>query len=382
MLTGIVLLVLSTAVFRAAVSRAGHASKPLGRWQDAPDLAAIRGATSAVVLGDGRVVVAGGGIGAIPLAGTEVFDPKTGMWSRSGDLLEARRGHAMVPLDDGRVLIAGGVAGDRVLSSVEIYDPTTGAWTATAPMRDGRLSPTLTPLPNGRVLAAGGTGADGRSLSSAEVYDRRSASWTAVPTGMLTARSDAAAVALNDGRVLITGGVDVAGADPSVLASAELFDPVADVFTRTGDMGQARQDLSATRLADGRVLAAGGATATASLATAEIFDPARGDWTPTHPMAHSRRLQAATLLPNGMVLVSGGESLQAGSRTALVSAEVFDPDKQGWTSAAPMHCPRSAPAQVTLRDGRALVAGGDAAFPGTPPSAQSCTELFEVARSG
>src|SRR5436190_2194016 len=41
---------------------------PVGQWTDTPDLASIRGTTTAVVLKDGKVLAAGGGVGNIPVA--------------------------------------------------------------------------------------------------------------------------------------------------------------------------------------------------------------------------------------------------------------------------------------------------------------------------
>ena len=356
----------------------GGASRPAtyGQWQPAPDLTAVRGATVAVALADGRVLAVGGGIGSIPLAGAEVYDPVARTWSRTADLPQARRGHAAVLLADGSVLVAGGLAGDQVLSSTEIYKPSTGTWTEVGPLHEARFSAVLAALGDGRVLIAGGTGADGRALASAEVFDPRTMTWNSVTPGMTTARTGAAGVVLKDGRVLIAGGAEVEAGGPTVLASAELFDPAGDVFTRTGSLHQARQDLTATRLLDGKVLAAGGANGTASLASAEIFDPARGTWTPTGSMRDSRRLQAAVLLRDGKVLVSAGEALQQGARAPLASAELFDPSLGRWLPAPAMGCPRGAPAAVGLGDGSVLVLGGDAAIPAQPPAAQSCVERF------
>src|SRR5439155_12729178 len=96
--------------------------------------------------------------------------------------------------------------------------------------------------------------------------------WTTIGTGMADARSNAAAVTLADGRILLVGGTGAGGGETAVLSSVELFDPVADVFTRTGDLHQARQDLTATRLQDGRVLVAGGSDGRRSLPSAEVFD--------------------------------------------------------------------------------------------------------------
>ena len=366
----------AAALWTAFRSGGDAAPVPLGQWRPAPDLTAVRGPTVAVTLRDGRVLAVGGGIGSIPLAGAEVYDPGRGTWSRTADLHEARRGHAAVVLGDGRVLVAGGLAGDQVLSSAEIYQPSTGTWTDAGPMREGRFSAVMTALDDGRVLIAGGTGADGRALSSAELFDPRTSTWNSVIPGMTTARTGAAAVRLNDGRVLVTGGADVGGSGSTVLASAELFDPAGNVFTRTGAMRDARQDLTATRLLDGKVLVAGGATDTASLASAEIFDPARGTWTATGAMRDSRRLHGAVLLHDGMVLVSAGETLQQGARAPLASAELFDPRLGRWSPAAAMGCPRRAPAVAGLGDGSVLVLGGDASLPAQPPAAQSCVERF------
>lgn len=374
---GAFLLAGFAVALRAALSSdKGSTPATYGHWQPVADLTAVRGATVAVALPDGRVLAVGGGIGSIPLAGAELYDPGAGTWSRTADLHQARRGHAAVVLADGRVLVAGGLAGDQVLSSTEIYQPSTGTWIDAGPLHEARFSATLTVLGDGRVLAAGGTGADGRALASAEVFDPRSSAWTAVTPGMTAARTGAAAAALKDGRVLIAGGADVNGSGSTVLASAELFDPAGNVFTRTGSLHDARQDLTATRLLDGKVLVAGGATEDASLASAEVFDPARGSWTPTGAMHDSRRLHAATLLRDGKVLVAAGESLQRGARATLTSAEVFDPGSGDWQSAATMSCPRRAPAEVALNDGAVLVLGGDAALPAQPPAAQSCVERF------
>ena len=67
----------------------------------------------AVVLADGRVLVAGGSTGkdfanGKALRSTELYDPATDRWIPGKDLLEARYGgHALV-LQDGSVLILGG----------------------------------------------------------------------------------------------------------------------------------------------------------------------------------------------------------------------------------------------------------------------------------
>jgi hypothetical protein len=77
--------------------------------------------------------------------------------------------------------------------------------------------------------------------------------------------------------------------------------------------------VTATLLADGKVLVAGGGTP--ALPAAELYDPVTGSWTATAAMLVVRVSQTATLLPDGQVLVVGGQGL----RSTLASAELYDP---------------------------------------------------------
>src|SRR5688572_18680152 len=94
-------------------------------------------------------------------------------------------------------------------------------------------------------------------------------------TTMAVERRGHTATRLANDRVLIAGGDNDSGA----LNQTELYDPTSATFSATGNMGAARADHSATLLADGRVLIAGGRNGGASLASTEIFDPATGAFT-------------------------------------------------------------------------------------------------------
>ena len=107
-----------------------------------------------------------------------------------------------------------------------------------------------------------------------------------------------------DGRVLVTAGCSTAAA---------LYDPSTGTFSPTGSMSAVRAGETATLLHDGRVLFAGGyncapAGADGIWASAELYDPATGTFSPTGSMAAPRQQHTATLLADGRVLIAGGLS--------------------------------------------------------------------------
>ena len=74
--------------------RTGSMNK--GRWRP-----------TAAVLGEGRVLVTGGGNNG-NLASAEIYAPSSGAWSSSGDMEKGRINHTMTVLTDGRVFVVGG----------------------------------------------------------------------------------------------------------------------------------------------------------------------------------------------------------------------------------------------------------------------------------
>jgi len=364
---------------------------PTGSWRQAPDLATIRGTTTAIVLGDGKLLVAGGGVGAIPIDAAELFDPVSGQWTSTGNLRQGRRGHTGVLLSDGKVMVAGGRDADgEPMTSAEIYDPASATWTALAPMSIGRLGHSMSVLSDGKVLVAGGSsrgpsGASGgqtiRPDATAEVFDPATGAWrTTAP--MRTARFEHTATAMPDGKVLVAGGQGPAqGGQVEALKTVELYDPAVDGFVSTTDLDEARTNHAAVLLSDrSSVLVMGGNggdNADISVSTAEVFDSRSGTWTQVSPLNLDRTGHTATLLADGRVLVAGGESAQRGQRRSLRTGEVFDPNSREWRSAGDMACPRSEQSAALLGDGTVLVVAGDGAFPGQNPIAQGCVDRYE-----
>lgn len=301
----------------AAASSAEIYDPQTNAWSRAAPPISSRVDHTATLLRSGAVLVVGG-------ASAELYHPFVG-WIPAGRPSIARSHHTATLLDDGRVLITGGIdvslatyAVDRVIAAAELYDPTTNAWLPAASLRTARMDHTATLLADGRVLVAGGLGSD--PVDRAEVYESRLDRW--VDAGQLVAMTyQHAATRLPNGRVLLTGGIGAPGdrvPGTSALASTQIFDPTAGVWSRAASMASAHFGHTATLLRDGRVLVAG--SASPGFGRAEVYDGRASTWSAVPGVTADRHGYTVTLLRDGRVLLAGGRD--AG---ALVGANLYDP---------------------------------------------------------
>jgi Galactose oxidase, central domain/Kelch motif len=310
----------------------------------------------------------------ITASATVTVTTSSSRFTPTGSLNEARGLHTATLLPDNKVLVAYGsnsssyttATGYVGLSSIEVYDPSTGMFTEIVG-EDGAgiYGHTATLLQNGSVLLAGGFvnsvwdyGGSG-SNNQASLYDSATGGFST--TGNMTAsRGGHTATLLANGKVLIAGGADQ---DPTGtgLASAELYDPSSGTFTQTGSMAVGRFLHTATLLQNGKVLIVGGAltSTSAPVATAEVYDPANGTFTATGAMATAREQHTATLLADGRVLIVGGTtSTGTGDLQPTATVEVYDPSTGSFSVTGSMAESRSLHTTTLLPSGKVLVAGG------------------------
>jgi N-acetylneuraminic acid mutarotase len=172
------------------------------------DMLAARESHTATLLNNGKVLIAGGHRGRRPsvtiYSSCELYDPATGRFTAAGDMTRIRHKHEAVLLADGRVLIAGGSDerdGHGAYANAEIYDPVARSFRATGNMNSARykLQGTGVLLSDGKVLVAGGA-------NRAEVFDPAGNTFAYAAGDMETPRLFATATRLRNGQVLIIGG--------------------------------------------------------------------------------------------------------------------------------------------------------------------------------
>jgi hypothetical protein len=171
-----------------------------GTFSSTGSMTTDRGLHTATLLQDGRVLIAGGignvgDQGGVPSA--ELYDPRAGTFSPTGSMTTSRSAATAVLLRDGRVLIAGGDDATAELYSPET-DRTSAQFRATGSLRDVGASRGLL-LPDGRVFVLLNPNGE------PELYDPGSGGFT--DSGLALHRWPCTATLLSDGRVLVAGGM-------------------------------------------------------------------------------------------------------------------------------------------------------------------------------
>ena len=273
-------------------------------WRQLADPPTARAFPRMVLMGDGRVMVAGGfDVNAEPTSflpestnNVDIFDPAANTWQQAAPMSAISENLWLFSLNDGRVLA---IAGEDQPSSastvhVQIYDPDSDSWVVVDSHDPYYLPTGAVQLSDGRVLIAGtlkrskttltettGDGElvqvellDGRRyygdrirevFPDAKVYDPATDTWTAT-LGSLGGQTPGSLILLGNGRVLLAGGEDSGEDDftggyeftPRLSSTTAVYDPDSNFWSPGPSLSEGRSDHSAVLMPDGRVVLLGG----------------------------------------------------------------------------------------------------------------------------
>ncbi len=288
-------------------------------WESLPDMPIAVAAPAVSVRGreavlTGGVLLGGGATGVV-----QVLDLDELTWSQPASLNVARYQHAQITLMDGRVLVVGGRARrpghySLPLSGCELIDLETKTSAPTGDLPMPMQSPTLHALPGGEVAAVGN--------HIVAVYDPVAGTW-AVGSPLKHPRREHASVLLDDGTILVAGGI-----------GRSSFERV-DLQTAESGLMKARlpgtlDDLAAVRLSGDRIWLIGGqgldGQTTDQTWVLSVGEGSEGTLVPGPALGLENGLADHVVVqtPRGLV-VTGGESQRRGVDTELADAFWLDP---------------------------------------------------------
>jgi hypothetical protein len=361
-----------------------------GQWAVQDYQMPIR-AMHATVLRNGKVLlIAGSGNSTDNFAAgsfkASLWDPTSGTFTTLNvpkDMFCA--GHVTLP--DGRVLIQGGtksyptVAGGADYGGLRdswIFDPDTNTFTATNLANEGHWYPTLTELGNGDVWMAGGLKEDTTGSVNTEHFSHTTNQW--LPTAQVPQTWSFWGLyphmfLMQDGRLFYSGGHVFGNGLPG--SGASIYNPdaatIGDVMgLRQKDMRDQSASVLLPPAQDQKVLITGGGninTANPAINYTDLIDlkQAVPSYAPGPDLPGAGKMYLnATILPDRKVLVSNGGKLNRDDSTNVLTASVYNPATNAWTSVAADPIGRNYhSAAVLLPDGRVAVFGsnpGDGSF--------------------
>ena len=374
------------------------------RWQGAGSNMPIASALIAWAVtergADGRPVrifSCGGGPAVLVDVGTPYpctdlageFDLRTGATTQvAAPMTVSRAFHTATALNDGRILVTGGVTyggqksnGNyftKLLDSAEIYDPATGAWTLLPPMANFRAGHSASLLPDGRVLIAAGTEGNnahelsdvldllGTSLKDSELFEPSTNTWSSGPN-LPEPKAGHGAITLDDGRILITGGithVTIFGLPiPDFSNQASVYDPSTNSFSAAGRIGAKRALFTQSLMPDGRVAIFAGAGGdifnVGPIKQCNLYNPATTSSIALKSLPGNRAFATSVSLGNGFALVIGGADGDLVDPIPQADVWLFDVYNDTITALSPLGQARAGNVCERMEDGTIFAAGGE-----------------------
>jgi hypothetical protein len=358
---GIVALMLIVTLSVSAPPARGQANVK-GQWQTLPATMPIN-PVHVALMHNGLVLIVSGS-GNLP----SDLNYEAAVWNPVTDAITTQPldfdmfCNGMIVLPDGRPFVMSGTLqydpfhGDLRTSA---YDPTTGIFVDMQPMAHGRWYPTATTLSDGSVMVFSGLDENGNTNTTVEIY-KLGVGWSAPYQAQWTPPLYPRMHLLPNGNVFYSGST----------TSSAIFNTTSHAWTT----GVANTIYTGTRTYGTSVLLpltpannykpvvmimGGGSPATK---TTELIDLSASSpkWTKGPNMSQARIEMDATILPNGKVLAVNGSVNDEDASTASLNADLYDPVANTFSSAGTATYPRLYHSgSILLPDATVLVLGGN-----------------------
>ena len=228
-------------------------------------------------------------------------------------------------------LNAGTNAHDVVLTE-HTTDP--GEWGLRAPLIEPNSELALAEL-NGKLYLLGGYPASRQTARTVQVYDIASDRWELGPQ-LPQPNNHGTAVSVN-GKIYLIGGQTSDVSDQGYVNTVYELDPTIGDWVAKAPMPTARGAAVAVVL-NGKIYVAGGRPPRGH--DFAVYDPATNSWE-TLPNLPTQRNHFTGAAINGRIHFVGGRLGHGLSPEMTTVHEVYDPQTQAWTTAAPMLRARS-----------------------------------------
>ncbi|MDN4069161.1 kelch repeat-containing protein [Paenibacillus vini] len=182
------------------------------------------------------------------------------------------------------------------------YNPDTDTWTE--PIQFSDMGRELYITPQGDALSYG-AGLD-ENISAGQLYKADMDKFYSIAT-MPYFTSFQAQTAMADGRFFMAGGVLHGGRGNEPVSEAVVYDPATNLWSDVGNMSTARSNAAAALLPDGKVIVAGGrgGNNTGQLNSTEVYDPKTNKWTRGPVMKYKHENPISITMANGNIIFIG-----------------------------------------------------------------------------
>lgn len=321
------------------------------RYTKSAPMPTPRNAFALVSTRQGDLLAIGGqGANGAPSAAVSLFEARANRWRSAAPMPTPRHHFGYSQLGPDRWVVVGGITTKNTRSAAAaIYHAVDDRWEALPPLPLGRARPAVVVGATGDILVFGGRSAEKGCSNNCDHFDRKEGRWLACNPLPLATCSAAA--------LLVPGGVYLFGGrnDQDLPVPAVRLAFGSKQWTSARGPHQPRDSHAFNQLQNGHWLLSGGDRGPMRLKSMEVFDPQTSRWSKRVKLPAARAVHSATTLRDGRVLLAGGN---AEGRFAIQDVSIFDPQSNSIQAATALPAGRSGHRCGALPDGSALLLAG------------------------